>query len=259
LERLDVHPSHFHMSNNDQSYLLYSLPPRERHEDKATSSSILLLTAELGPRVLHQVPQGAIVPSPLPQDLPQQLPLFDFTSISDLIIPRQEFCDRLVTVCINHYRIIGHPVCIEHPRYDRNQFIFNLAFVLDEDADFSGYKSVVKKLASLFRNLEEKNGFLFKDEGELKPLVKMSRGPRLESPPLHRGAEDCCEAGSDLCGTSSLSNSIDLGGDAVQSTKVYALCEMILEDLNNYCECMIPIGISCRQQYILQPETDGYR
>jgi len=24
--------------------------------------------------------------------------------------------------------------------------------------------------------------------------------------------------------------------------KVYALCEMILEDLNNYCECMIPIG-----------------
>jgi len=26
--------------------------------------------------------------------------------------------------------------------------------------------------------------------------------------------------------------------------KVYALCEMVLEDLNNYCECMIPIGTS---------------
>jgi nitrogen permease regulator 2-like protein len=26
------------------------------------------------------------------------------------------------------------------------------------------------------------------------------------------------------------------------NSKVYALCEMILEDLNNYSECMIPIG-----------------
>jgi hypothetical protein len=24
---------------------------------------------------------------------------------------------------------------------------------------------------------------------------------------------------------------------------VYALCEMVLEDLNNYAECMIPIGM----------------
>ena len=28
-----------------------------------------------------------------------------------------------------------------------------------------------------------------------------------------------------------------------QGKKVYALCEMIMEDLNNYCECMIPIGM----------------
>lgn len=29
--------------------------------------------------------------------------------------------------------------------------------------------------------------------------------------------------------------------------KIYSLCEMLMEDLNNYCECMIPIGrfISC--------------
>jgi hypothetical protein len=26
-------------------------------------------------------------------------------------------------------------------------------------------------------------------------------------------------------------------------SKVYALCEMVLEDLNNYAECMIPIGM----------------
>lgn len=25
--------------------------------------------------------------------------------------------------------------------------------------------------------------------------------------------------------------------------KVYSLCETLMEDLNNYCECMIPIGM----------------
>lgn len=25
--------------------------------------------------------------------------------------------------------------------------------------------------------------------------------------------------------------------------KVHSLCEMLMEDLNNYCECMIPIGM----------------
>ncbi len=26
--------------------------------------------------------------------------------------------------------------------------------------------------------------------------------------------------------------------------KVYSLCETLMEDLNNYCECMIPIGMA---------------
>lgn len=179
--------------------------------------------------MLHQVPESSIVPSSAPQSLPQT-PLFDFSSISDLIIPRQEFCDRLVTICTNHYRIIGHPVCIEHSRYDRNQFIFNLSLVLDEDADFSGHKSVVKKLAGLLRNLEEQSDFLSKDEVELRISAKTSP----ESPDDH-------DTGG-LDGSVSLSNSTELGGDASHATKMYALCEMILEDLNNYCECMIPIG-----------------
>lgn len=191
--------------------------------------------------MLHQVPEASIVPSSTPQSL-VQAPLFDFSSVSDLIIPRQEFCDRLVTICTNHYRIIGHPVCIEHSRYDRNQFIFNLSLVLDEDADFSGHKSVVKKLAGLLRNLEEQNGFLSKDEVELRLSAKTRTNLRSESPALQRAADDDQDTGG-LDGSASMSNSIELVGDASQATKMYALCEMILEDLNNYCECMIPIGM----------------
>ncbi|KAI9817183.1 MAG: Nitrogen permease regulator 2 [Pycnora praestabilis] len=147
------------------------------------------LTRE-GPKVLHQVPDGSIVTTASAT----QPSLFEFASVSEYLIPRQEFCDRLVTVCINHYRILGYPVCITSRKYDRNEFIFNFAIVLEEEADMSSYQSVLRKLAKLFRSLEEQGQFLSKDEAD--------------------------------------------GG-----AKVYALCEMILEDLNNYCECMIPIGL----------------
>jgi hypothetical protein len=192
------------------------------------------------------VPEGAIVPTAHPQRN-QQPPLFDFAAVSDLLIPRQEFCDRTVTLCVNHTRIIGHPVCIEHSRYERNQYIFNLAMVLDEDADFSGHMSVVKKLASMFRNLEEQNLFLSKEESHLlwaAPALddsgELDRLPMLDDDHIETkdNLEHITEDGQ-LTGSGLLSrDEASLGG------KVYALCEMIMEDLNNYCECMIPIGKS---------------
>ncbi|QDS70929.1 hypothetical protein FKW77_006737 [Venturia effusa] len=203
---------------------------------------------EKGSSVLHQVPEGAIVPTPHP--LPNlEKPLFDFGAVSEILIPRQEFCDRSVTLCVNHARIIGHPVCIDNPRYERRQYIFNLAMVLDEDADFSGHMSVVKKLASIFRNLEEQNQFLSKEEKELlwatpslEDSGELDRLPMLDDDDdddeaetkqtlEHVTSDDALLTGSGLLKKDEAS----IGG------KVYALCEMIMEDLNNYCECMIPI------------------
>lgn len=89
--------------------------------------------------------------------------------------------------------MLGYPVCLEDRRYDRNEFIFNFCLVVDEDAEFSTYKSVARKLAKLFKALEEQSCFLSEEE---------------------------TRAG------------------------VYALIEQVLEDLNNYSECMIPIGMS---------------
>ncbi|KAI5850680.1 nitrogen permease regulator 2 [Tricharina praecox] len=144
-----------------------------------------------GPQVLHQVPDGSITPSPPPSNEPP--PLIDFEHVSSHIIPKQELCDRLVTICTNKYRLLGYPVCLEDRRYERNEFIFNFAIVLDENAEFSTYKSVVRKLAKLFKALEEQSGWL--------------------------------------------SNEVTRAG-------VYALIEQVLEDLNNYSECMIPINDS---------------
>ncbi|PYI05024.1 NPR2-domain-containing protein [Aspergillus sclerotiicarbonarius CBS 121057] len=143
-----------------------------------------------GPKVVHQVPDGAIVPS---ATAPSQPLFLTFSDVSFFVIPRQELCGNLIQVCTNGYRILGYPICMKSLRYDRNEFIFNFCVVLSEDEDFSTYKSVVQKLADLMHGLEEQNGFLSRDHS------KSGEG------------------------------------------KVYSLCETLMEDLNNYCECMIPI------------------
>ncbi|EAW23308.1 nitrogen permease regulating protein NPR2 [Aspergillus fischeri NRRL 181] len=143
-----------------------------------------------GPKVVHQVPDGAIVPS---ATAPSQPLFLTFSDISFFVIPRQELCGNLIQVCTNGYRILGYPICMKSLRYDRNEFIFNFCLVLAEEEDFSSYKSVVQKLADLMHGLEEQNGFLSRDHS------KSGEG------------------------------------------KVYSLCETLMEDLNNYCECMIPI------------------
>ncbi len=212
-----------------------------------------------GSHVLHQVPEGSVTPSPSPT---ARAPLFDFSSVSDCIIPRQEFCDRLVTACVNHCRIIGYPICISNyeGKYNRNQFIFNFALVLDEDAEWGPYAGVVRKLARILKSLEEQAGFLSREED-----LAVDNSP-----------ESVLRA--DRVGSDASSGTVELNGDVsellldssvpptpamaavsspgrssssmktiekpagVTGGKVYALCEMILEDLNAYCECMIPVG-----------------
>ncbi|KAK2742499.1 Nitrogen permease regulator 2 [Myotisia sp. PD_48] len=142
-------------------------------------------------KVVHQVPDGAIVPSPSAP--PGTVPLFDFNDVSFFVIPRQELCGNLIHVCNNGYRILGFPICMKSPQYDRNEFIFNFCIVLREGEEWATYKSVTQKLADLMCGLEEQSGFLSKDTSK--------------------------------------------GGEG----KVYSLCETLMEDLNNYCECMIPI------------------
>lgn len=45
------------------------------------------------------------------------------------------------------HKIIGYPVRIENPRYERNAYMFNLCFVCDTWARTVQYEPVVKKLA----------------------------------------------------------------------------------------------------------------
>lgn len=48
------------------------------------------------------------------------------------------------------YKIVGNPVLIEDPRYQRNAFYFNLCFVCDSWARTVQYEPIVKKLSEYF-------------------------------------------------------------------------------------------------------------
>ncbi|KAF2222642.1 nitrogen permease regulator 2-domain-containing protein [Elsinoe ampelina] len=163
---------------------------------------------EHGPRVFHQVPEGSVIPSPSPTSI--KVPFFDFQSISTYIIPNREFCNRPLSVCSNGYRILGHPVCIsDSTKYERNDFIFNFCVVVDEKADYTPLKTLISKLARTFGNLEEQDSFLSKDEQDGAVLVAGSEG---------------------------------YGGE--KGSKVFAVVEMVFEDLRAVGEAMIPIDES---------------
>ena len=154
--------------------------------------------------MLHQVPEGSITPSDSPSAL--SAPLFDFDAVTAYVIPTQQFCDRLITVCTNHHRVIGYPVCVREGKYSRNEYMFNFALVIDEAVqDWAAYGYVVRKLGRLLRGLEEQGGLLSREEERVWD--------------------------------------VDGSREAVSGeSNIYALCEVVLEDLNNYAECMIPIG-----------------
>ena len=102
-------------------------------------------------------------------------------------------------------------MCIREGKYSRNEFIFNWAVVVEEGlADWVAYGEVVRKVGRLLRGLEEQGGFVSEEEDAMDVWDDDHEGKA-----WRRGS----------------------------GSKVFALCEMLLEDLNNYAECMIPIGM----------------
>ena len=160
-----------------------------------------------GPVVLHQWPAGSIIPGP---SVSTPSPLFDFSSVSEFIIPRQDLCQQSLSVCINGYRILGHPMCLQDPdKYARNEYIFNFCMVIEERVEFSAYEKAVKIIVKTLTDAEEQEDFMLEDE------------ERSERETQH--AEDLDE-------------------ELRHVPKMRMLCENVLWDLNRYGECIIPLS-----------------
>lgn len=147
---------------------------------------------EQGPKVMHQVPEGSII-TPVSVTSPRmsasippassELPslsvssdpdysaaphfrpktraspgLFEFESISQYVIPKDQLCGRLVRCNTPSHRIIGYPVKLTGPRYSgyRNSFRYNVCFVFDRTADLSCYEPIVRKIGRVLLACEVK-------------------------------------------------------------------------------------------------------
>ena len=141
-------------------------------------------------------------------------PVVDFSTISHYVIPRQDLCQQSMSMCLDGYRILGHPVClVDTEKYLRNEYIFNFCLVVKDDIDFSAYEKAVAKIARLLSDAEEQEDYLLNDEEIL------------------------------------LRNRADEHEEQRYVSKVQAFCEDCVEDLNRYNECIIPLS-GCYQLHV---------
>lgn len=159
-----------------------------------------------GPKIVAQSPPGCITASETTTTTTARQPLVDFDVLHEYIIPRQAFCNRYVTINSpdDKYTVLGFPVVIAHAKYQRNEFIFNFGLLIEADVDQTPYEGVVRYLAATFSEMEKQNEYLSQGDG-------------------------------------------DGDGDGVRDhvtsrRPIESLLEIVKEDLNNYGECMIPVG-----------------
>ncbi|KAK3950998.1 nitrogen permease regulator 2 [Pseudoneurospora amorphoporcata] len=202
-----------------------------------------------GTKIVAQSPPGSIVPVPLPEGtngpLNRKPCLFDFSVLQEYVIPRKAFCNRFITVNDpdGKYVILGYPVSIPDPRYDRNEFIFNFGLVISCDVvDQTPYERVVRRLAATFAEMEKQDGYLSQDAA--------TRGGAVAVHGYGNGG----------------GRWVDGDGNEMVSMRrpIESLLEIVKEDLNNYGECMIPIddantiNMKLFPHHVNPPEVKGW-
>lgn len=156
---------------------------------------------------IHTTRSGPRIVAQTPSNLlgAPKTSLLDFDHLQPYIIPRKPFCNRLVTATDSEakYVVVSHPVLISDEKYSRNEFMFNFGVVIEEGTDRVAFERVVRRLAVTFSEMEMQDGYLSGQEGEEGTAENKGREGR-------RGVD--------------------------------GLLEIVREDLNNYGECMIPVG-----------------
>lgn len=154
------------------------------------------------------------------------------------MIPRQNFCSHGLTLLASHHRIVTHPICLYSPRYPRNEFLFALSLVLAPRTDATAYSLVAAKLAALLAQLELRTGLLSRD-------LAASTAKR-KSDAQTNGINSKSKVSNSINNSNS-TNHGHIISSASSASPIFGLCEILLEDLNNYGECMIPL-LASRQR-----------
>lgn len=173
-----------------------------------------------GTKVLNQVPEGSINSS----TADSSDTLFNFDTIKNYIIPKPKLCNKLISIKIDRFKILGYPVNIENEKYSRNSFNFNFCFVFPYNSDTTPYESAIKRMGKMFQVLEEQSCILSKLD-KLGSFFKKKDEFPSENLPM-------------------INEFITPGFRRIQKinlSSIESLIHQIYQDLNNYSECCIPL------------------
>lgn len=94
-----------------------------------------------------------------------------FDLINAYILPKRELEKKILTVNTLNIKIVGYPVKIDHEKYARNAFYFNICFVCDHYCRSVQYEPIVKKLSEFLIMMEMEYSFLSKEE--YRPRIQL--------------------------------------------------------------------------------------
>ncbi|KIW69231.1 hypothetical protein PV04_05120 [Phialophora macrospora] len=162
-----------------------------------------------GPKIVHQVPEDSIsTTSDLsasvigPSSISSTTPLLSFSTISRFLIPRQSLCGNLISLSPPPLTPSTPPTLVlSYPICLTSSQYPRNEFIFNF-ALVLGEPSTID--VPSYKSVVKKLAHL------MRSLEEQSRFLSEDNAPPNSG-------------------------------KIYSLCEMLMEDLNNYCECMIPI------------------
>lgn len=214
---------------------------------------------------------GSIVSPTEPSSESVQQPLFDFDVVKNYIIPKGPLCNRLITLKVDQYRIVGFPVQITAQHYARNSFSFNFCFVFNYEHDTLPYESAIKRLGRMFKNLEEQYHILSKKENDMIFYKNIGQLGGNTNTTASESLADSTSLDEHLQARASSMDSnfsasvtsatysqlaLDLddndnsstpigvsvkNGNVITLDSIESLIQQIYQDLNNYSECLIPV------------------
>lgn len=147
--------------------------------------------------------------------------LFNFNTVRNYIIPKPQLCNKMISIKIGKYKVIGYPVNIQSEDYIRNSFNFNFCFVFPYNSETASYELTIKRIGKMFKVLEEQNYMLLKLNKDL--FIKLEKYRQITSI-------------NELPGFKNFKT--------INLSSIESLISQIFQDLNNYSECCIPLDSS---------------
>jgi hypothetical protein len=95
----------------------------------------------VGPKLLYSHPSNVLSKA-------------EFENLSDYVIVGKHLCGKIIAIKTDALQFLNYSVAIDNVKYERNALLFSFGFVLGRDVEMEPYEPILRKLSSMFLNLE---------------------------------------------------------------------------------------------------------